>query len=445
MFSRLFDIQPGEAKLVLILGGLLAGHSFVLEINEIIATSGFLNQVSVENILLIWSIGMMLIMVSGTLQSFILDRYDRKVLLACLCIAITAIYVGLGWMFVGGAPDWLAYSCLFVVSDQQWLFFPLIFWVLANDLFSMAQAKRLFPLIIGMGFLGQIAGILVGTTAHNLLAGLHLTSPDFLGMNAAIFAFLASGVWLLLPSGRYHAATSEANSMSVRQSLTEGWDFVRNVASFRWMCVGYLGLAIAITVVRFHFLVVSGRELPSGSDFQTFYGICRLIIVLLSILMTAFVTSRLLKWLQLQEVFLVTPGGVLAVILAMLLIGGLLVGTGGIIAVWVLYNTLDQSTRKAIQSLIPEERRGRVSLFMDSYVPALGVIVAGLSVHAIVRLAPVIGLADGSPIYLSVGLIAAVLSIGAVLKLRQVYDASLLNWRMNRRKRGSSVLKQLEL
>ncbi|MEZ4670608.1 MAG: hypothetical protein R3E39_22105 [Anaerolineae bacterium] len=76
--SRVFKIQPGEVRLVLLLGLLLACHSFVLEINEIIGTSGFLSQVSVENVLIVWSITMGLIIISGTLQTFILDRYDRR-------------------------------------------------------------------------------------------------------------------------------------------------------------------------------------------------------------------------------------------------------------------------------------------------------------------------------------------------------------------------------
>lgn len=444
-FSRVFKIQPGEVRLVLLLGLLLCGHSFVLEINEIIATSGFLSQVSVDNMLLVWSIAMSLIIVSGTLQSFILDRYNRKVLLLGVCLIVTLIYALLSGIFLSGAPSWLTYSLLFVVSDQQWLFVPLIFWVLANDLFSMAQAKRLFPLIISMSFIGQIAGIILSATAPNLLSGLHLTPLSFLGINTAIFALLSAVVWRFLPSVKHNAAPSSASSVSIHQTLSEGWEFVRNVPSFRYMCLAYLGLAIAITVARFHFLVISDRELDSASDFQTFYATYRLTIVILSIIMTAFITSRLMKWLRLQDVFLVTPGGILLIILALLLVGGLLVSTGGVVLVWVLYNSVDQSARKSLQALVPEERQGRVSLFIDSYVPALGVIMAALLITAILRLTPLIGLSDAAPIYLGLGAVVTVGSIGAVLKLRQVYDASLLNWRIKRRRRATSLLEQLEL
>jgi ATP:ADP antiporter, AAA family len=443
-FGRVFKIQPGEARLVLLLGLLLGGHSFVLEINEIIATSGFLSQVSVDNMLLVWSIAMSLIMVSGTLQSFILDRYNRKVLLLGVCLIVTLIYALLAGIFLSGVPDWVIYSLLFVVSDQQWLFVPLIFWVLANDLFSMAQAKRLFPLIISMSFIGQIGGIILSATAPNLLSGLHLTTLGFLGINAVIFALLSLVVWRFLPASK-HTAVPAPDSVSIRQTLSEGWEFVRNVPSFRYMCLAYLGLAIAITVARFHFLVISDRELVNASDFQTFYATYRLTIVILSIVMTAFITSRLMKWLRLQDVFLVTPGGILLIMLGMLLLGGLLVSTGGIVMVWVLYNSVDQSARKSLQALVPEERQGRVSLFIDSYVPALGVILAALLITAILRLTPLLGLRDAAPIYLGLGVVVTLGSIGAALKLRQVYDASLLNWRIKRRRRASSLLEQLEL
>lgn len=430
---------------MLLLGLLLCGHSFVLEINEIIGTSGFLSRVSVDNMLIVWCITMGLIIVSGTLQSFVLDRFDRKVLLLGICLVVGVIYTMLGGILVAGAPDWLIYSLLFVVSDQQWLFFPLIFWVLSNSMFSMAQAKRLFPLIISMGFVGQIGGIFLSATAHNLLSGLHMTSQGFLGINAAIFAVLSAIIWFFMPTKRHNPNPPQTSSESIRQTLSEGWEFVRNVPSFRFMCLAYLGLAFAITVVRFHFLVVSNRELNGSGDFQTFYAVYRLSIVILSILMTGFITSRLMKWLRIQDVFLVTPAGILCIIIGMLVLGGLLVSTGGIVVVWVLYNSVDQSARKSLQALVPEERQGRVSLFIDSYVPALGVIVAALLITALLRLSPLMGVKDAAPIYLGASALVTVGSIWAVLKLRQVYDASLLNWRIKRRRRATSLLEQLEL
>lgn len=445
LISRLFRLQPGEGRLVVLLGLLLCGNSFVLEINEIIGTSGFLSQVNVDSMLIVWCITMGLIIVSGTLQSFVLDRFDRKLLLLGICVLGAVIYGALGVILLGGAPDWLIYSTLFVVSDQQWLFFPLIFWVLSNNLFSMAQAKRLFPLIISMGFVGQIGGIFLSATAHNLLSGLQLTSQGFLGINAAIFVLMSAVIWFFLPAMHHSHNSTQADSQSIRQTLSEGWEFVRNVPSFRFMCIAYLGLAFAITIVRFYFLVVSDRELSGSSDFQTFYSIYRLSIVILSIIMTSFITSRIMKWLRLQDVFLVTPVGILVIIITMLVVGGLLVSTGGIALVWVLYNSVDQSARKSLQALVPEERQGRVSLFIDSYVPALGVIVAALLITALLQLAPLIGIEDVAPIYLGTGAVVTVGSILAVLKLRQVYDASLLNWRIKRRRRATSLLEQLEL
>jgi ATP/ADP translocase len=444
LFDRLFHVQRSEFKLVLILGMVLFGNSFVLEVDEIIATSGFLSQVSVENILPIWTLSMGVIIISATLQAFIVDRFDHKSVLWWLCLAMTVIYVLLGVLFQSGSPGWVTYSLLFLLSDQQWLFFPLIFWVLANDLFRMAQSKRLFPLIISMGFLGQLSGIALSTTAPDLLSDLNLSSSGFLGINAVIFSLLSILIWCCIPLTNRSAAPTQAGLTSVRKTLNEGWEFVRNIPSFRFMCIAYLGLAIAITVARFHFLALSNRELHTSSDLQTFYGIYRLLVVSLSIIMTGLVMSRLMKWLRLQDVFLITPAGVTVVIFSMLLVGGLVVGMSGMIVIWIFYNSVDQSARKALQALIPEERRGRVSLFTDSYIPATGVIIAAVAINAVVGLMPLADLLDAAPLYLSLGVIAVLLSIWSVLKLRQVYDSSLLNWRMNRRRRGSTVLEQLE-
>jgi len=96
-----------------------------------VSTSGFLSQVSVPNILIVWIVDMSLILVSAGLQSLIVDRFHRIQLMRWMSIILGAAYVGLRVLFAVGAPAWLNYSLLFLVADQSWLFFPLIFWVLA--------------------------------------------------------------------------------------------------------------------------------------------------------------------------------------------------------------------------------------------------------------------------------------------------------------------------
>jgi ATP:ADP antiporter, AAA family len=437
-FKRLLNINPGELGLVAILGVLLFGNSFALEVSEIVSTSGFLSQVSVPNILIVWIIDMALIIISAGLQSLIVDRFNRLQLMRWVTIVLAACYIGLRLLFVIDAPAWLNYSLLFLVSDQSWLFFPLIFWVLANDLFDVAQGKRLFPLLIASGFLGQIGGILLATSAPSFLSSLALTSVELLGINAVIYLLIY--LVLLLGLRKVNLKFDPRESESFRHTISEGWEFVKNVDSFRYMCMAYLGLAVVITVIRFNFLSFTSQNV---SDFQTFYGIYRLVLITASIIMTSFITSRLIQVIGMKNAFLVTPTSMLLIAFGAIFAPLLLVTTGGMILAWLMYYTIDQSTRKTFQGLVPEERRGRVSMFIDSYVPASGVILASVLVGAVIIFAQIYSWASPAVVYLIIGVLGAAFCIWATIRLRATYDSSLLNPRMKRRQRRSDVLDKL--
>jgi hypothetical protein len=91
---------------------------------------------------------------------------------------------------------------------------------------------------------------------------------------------------------------------------------------------------------------------------------------------------------------------------------------------------------------VPEERRGRVSMFMDSYLFAFGAIAGCLVIGAVVLLE--FSSATAAGVYLSVAAITAAIAIWAIMRMRSVYDTSLLNWRLKRRRRASTVLDKLE-
>jgi len=113
----------------------------------------------------------------------------------------------------------------------------------------------------------------------------------------------------------------------------------------------------------------------------------------------------------------------------------------------VAYDTLDLSNRKAFQALVPNEKRGRVSMFIDAYLPSFGTIVGSLATFGIITA----GLNGGwdrqnySQIYLGIGVVLSLIAFWAMLRVRNTYDESMLNWQLKRRTRGSSgVLDKLD-
>ena len=83
------------------------------------------------------------------------------------------------------------------------------------------------------------------------------------------------------------------------------------------------------------------------------------------------------------------------------------------------------------------------SLFMDSYVPAVGTIVACGVTGLIIFIGRWLGIDANFYIYLAAAALAALVAGWSIYRMQNVYDSSMLNWRLKRRERRASVLDKL--
>lgn len=439
--SQVFRVRPGEAGLMLTLGLLLLMNSFALQVSDIISVSGFLSEVGVQQILIVWVVDMTLIIAAASAQAFVIDRFNRVRLLRAMILGFALIYVVLRLMFTFQAPAWLSYSLLFLMAEQQWFFFPLIFWILANDVFDLAQSKRLFPLMAALGFIGQILGFALTAITPTLLARFSISVTELLNLNVLIYllAFLLAGTL-----SRVRVRQTRQKAETWRETLTEGWGFVREVPSFRLLMLSMLLGGAAITIFEYHFLAVATTQLTEPGQFQTFYSLVRLAETVVAIILQTFLTSRLIERLGLKNTFVILPVVVAGAATWILGLPGLLSVTGGWLASKLALNTIDQSARKSLQSLVPEERRGRVAMFIESYILGLSIILGSVIAGVIVIVGSWADNAHYATAYLIVAAVLAALSLAMIFRMRAVYETSLFNWRLKRRQRANRVLDKLD-
>ncbi|MCC7452133.1 MAG: hypothetical protein IT324_32315 [Anaerolineae bacterium] len=441
--NRLLNLRPGEFSLVVTLGFLLMFNALAQQVSGVVAVSGFLNEVGVSQILIVWVIDYLLITISAGLQSLIVDRFDRVTLIKGVTLGFAIVFIALRLMFTFHVPAGINYSLLYLLADQQWLFFPLIFWVLANDIFDMTQAKRLFPVIASFSFIGTLIGIGIGGISPTLLRQIGASNAEVLNINVLIY--LLAYVVVLVRLGTVKVRKTAQQHETVRETLTEGWAFVREVPSFRFLMLAIIAATLADSVVEFHFLSVSEKAFPDTFSYQQFYSLYRLGTVLIAVVLQSFVTSRLIGKIGLKHMFFIFPAVLLGGLATMLAAPAAIINSvASMMAMRLSKDTIDESTRKSFQSLVPEERRGRVSMFMETYLPAIGTIAAAILIGAILIFGPSLMGDAYVYAYLIVGAIAAIAALIAILNLRKVYDSSMFNWRLKRRQRTSSVLDKLE-
>lgn len=428
---------------MLTLGFLLFGNSVAQPLAEITAVSNFLSEVGVNNILLVWIVDALLAFLITGGQSLIIDRFNRKRLIQGFSVLLALVFGLLGLLALLGAPDWLNYGLLYLVAQQQWLVYPMIFWVLANDVLDMSQSQRLFPLMASLGFLGRLVGILLALVGPRVLAQLGLPAQTVLLLCIIIYvaAYLVASIGLR--RARLRQITYRVET--VRETLVEGWEFVRDVPLFRFLAVITVALILCETFVEFHFLWVTENAFNTPASYQTFYSLYRLGLTVASIAVQALLTSRIIARVGLKSTFLILPVMALTGAVWMFAMAtSIISAVGGVVLQKLPQFTVDESARKAFQALVPEERRGRVSVFMDSHLYSAGSVAGSLITGAIIFAGLRLGVPTYYYVYLAAAVAAAASGLWAALRLRQVYDSSLLNWRLKRRSRHSSVMDKLQ-
>lgn len=432
----MLNIQASERGRFALLAFLLFCNGLILESNEVVATTGFISTIGISSIVIVWALDMSIIIITSGIYSLFVDRTRRSRFAIILYAGFAFAYLALYFIFTQTTISTLGYGALLVLNDQQWLLFPLIIWALANDMFSMTEAKRLFP-VLGIA---AFTGGMVGNALAALIARWSGATYALLIFNAAIILLSAGCMALIFPRFSFHTRQSRAGEKWV-DAIREGIGFVREVPIYRYLTLSMIMLGIGLNAIEFDFLRQVSINYTDGAQLQTFYGSFKLAVALGLLTIQSVIAVRLLNKLGFRHIFNLLPLAMVSGLLIALFSPFLL---GVVIANYLVRVTkqgLDEPSLKAFQGLVPDERRGRVSAFMDGYLypsgSIIGCILIGSTLFAVDR--GVFTQDVARAIYLSIAALCAGVALWSASRIRIHYDASMLNWRLKRRKRGSSL------
>lgn len=435
--------EIGERGRLVLLALLLFINALILDANEVVATSGFIRNVGASNILWVWAADMLIVVLASGVYSLVIDRAQRGRLAVRLFAGFSLVYVALYALFALGAPDWLSYSLLTIINDQQWLLFPLLIWALANDMFLTAEAKRFFPRLGIAALLGGLLGNGLAVAAANVLGR---NSVALLLANAAMIMLVAIILAAALRRIRVEAHSSRQGDKML-DNLREGLAFVREVPAYRYLTLAMILLGVGLNALEFQFITQVSRTFTELPALQSFYGLVKIASALLLLVVQGFIATWLLARLGFKSIFGMMPGVLLTGLVLTLALPGLAVVAVGHSLARVTLLGIDEPSRRAFQGLVPDERRGRVSVFMDGYLYPTGIILScamiGATLFAVGR--GLLPLRAAELTYLGVGVVCVIAAAWAIFRFRKSYDGSMLNWRLRRRQRkGTGVLSRLE-
>jgi AAA family ATP:ADP antiporter len=439
---RVWNLRPGELSLVVILGLALLGNSLAQKIAEIESISRFITDVGAPQFLLLMLVSSLISIVMTGTHTLLVDRFNRIKLLCATCFGLGLAFLLLRILFVLNAPSWLNNSLFYLLSEQQFTFFPLVFWVLASDIFDPRQAKRLFPLISALGLFGNLLGIAIAAFSQELLVRVNADQAELLIFNALIYLILY--LVFLFGLRNIQIRETQVKVQPFKKTLLEGWEFVSNVPAFRYLTISILAVVICENIFDFHLFFTSEAVFTDQNSYQKFFSAFVLVRVIGYFVFESIFTQFLIGKLNLKNSFLFSPIAALGAAIVAIANPGLWGSVGAVLLHNVPLYSIDKTARRSFLTFVPEERRGRVSLFIDSYLVSAAGILTALTVGGIILASRSLGIANYFYIYLSLAVVVAVIAVLAIIKMRLVYDSSLFNWRLKRRQRNKNIVDKLD-
>jgi len=412
---RLLGLRPGEGPTV----GLALSTAFASSAGLMIAQSGidalFFDRYGVGKLPVMYLFlgGLMFAISLGIGALLARVGRGRAFLLIPGAIGLLAL-AGRGGLLTGAR--WV-YAALWLLGGAAQFIMGLAVWGLAGLVTDTRQAKRFFPIIAAGSVLGQVVGGLITRPLATWLGADNL----ILVWAGTIALVVALATRLIRRGGGRPAAgrPTRRRGASALEEIRRGFRSVRRSTLMRWMAVGAVMFSLLFFSLYLPFSRAATARFTNADDLAGFFGIFYGVSTGLALLVSLFVTNRLLARFGVPAVLLVLPllylaaFGTLTVrasflILAVFRFAQIVWMQGGASSAW-----------EAVINTVPADRRDETRAFLYGGPTQAGTVIAGviglIGEHAL------------SPTALyAIGLVSAAVAVMAMAGARRAYPMELV-------------------
>jgi len=364
LLQRLVPYQPGELRGLgwsfLYFFSLLCGYYVLRPVRDEMGIQG-----GVENLQWVFTGTFMVMLAAVPLYGWAVARLSRRRLLPAVYLFFTAnLLVFYLLMRTGLAPAasaraffiWVSVFNLFVVS---------VFWSLMADLYSNAQARRLFGFIAAGGSAGAVTGPALTTALAPLLGpvNLLLVSAGFLTV-----AMLSIGRLLAWSATRPGNGVQAAAARGTGGSL---WAGLRQLLVSRYLlgiCLYILLYTTLSTFLYFEQAHIVRAAFDDPGERTRLFAAIDLAVNVLTIVVQLFFTARVLRWFGVGGTLAFVPLGVAAGLLAL----GAFPGLVALVGVQVLRRAgsyaVSRPARELLFTVVDREERYKAKNVIDTLV-----------------------------------------------------------------------------
>ena len=308
-----------------------------------------------------------------------LERYALRHVIRTTLYTFSAIFIIMGVLTALGVVSGLLAYLFYISVGMFALLATSQFWVLANVVFNVREAKRLFGLIGSGGILGGIVGgYLTSLLAQSLGNSVLIV---FAGIMIASCVFIFKKIWKDRVQNLSKYKRKERATVSTESSIN--LIFKSRHLSFLAATIG-LGVLVA-KLIDYQFSDIASTQIPDAKDLAAFFGFWFSTFNIVSLGIQLFVTRHILERTDIGISLVVLPLGVIACCLLLLVFPELWI----VIILKGLDGSLKQSLHKSSVELlalpIPSDVKNKTKTFIDVVVDSLATGLAGLFLIFIIR------------------------------------------------------------
>jgi hypothetical protein len=400
-------------------------------ITEVVAAARFVHLLGSRGLVIIYPLGGIGLAAVAFIQITWIDHIRRDLAFIRVALAYAAAFTVALILVAIPSTTVAGTGLLWLLADQLNFLLPLIVWAIIGDLFNAGEGRLIYPWITSWRYGGQLVGLAVPALAPLILVPLGVPLPTILIACPIGLVVLA----IVLPRSLKGRAIGQGTTQveSHREAIASAWTFVNGVKAFKAMFITSLMAFIAGMSLEGSFLIAADKHQGSEARLQILYGLTLLTVFAICWLLQRFVVTTLMERLDIPGSLAILPIAVVA--------GGMILILGvstsvlpmvivGVVAWRVPWWSIDDVARRAALSLVPDERRARVSFIVDLIPFAAGLIIAG----GVMALTSGLGVPVLAPI---LAVIFGIVAIPTSRLMMRTWQDALLNPQLRRRKRLS--------
>ena len=311
------------------------------------------------------------------LFTWLVRRYARHYLILIFCAIFGGLFLFFGSMIgqidaLGAGGVWSFY----VMGDIWTTVMVATFWAFANDLNTGAEAERLYG-IVGLG------GVVGGFVGATMVAG--LVEP--IGRAPLLFACLVPtaiigglAVWIHHRECEAHpevpCVPEEREVLEEDNVFLEGGKLVAK-SKYLLGIAAVLGIYEMVSnIVDFQLSVIVERQITSGVERDTFFGIVGQATSLVSIGVQLLLTSFVMKRFSVKVALLFLPIAILGGTLGFVVLPTLLFVGFMSVSDNALNYSINQSAKEALYTPTTQDEKYKAKSFIDMFVQRAAKVVA---------------------------------------------------------------------